>query len=40
MQHALSVSEERLSSIFKAVPVGIGLAVNRVIHEANDQTTT
>jgi PAS domain S-box-containing protein len=36
MQHALSVTEKRLSSIFKAVPVGIGLAVNRVIREAND----
>jgi len=36
MQHALSVSEKRLSSIFRAVPVGIGLSVNRVIREAND----
>lgn len=36
MQHALSVSEKRLSSIFRAVPVGIGLSVNGVIREAND----
>ncbi len=36
MQHALSASEKRLSSIFRAVPVGIGLSVNRLIREAND----
>jgi two-component system cell cycle sensor histidine kinase/response regulator CckA len=36
MQQALSASEKRLSSIFRAVPVGIGLAVNRIIREAND----
>ncbi len=36
MQHALSVSEKRLTSIFKTVPVGIGLTVSRVIREAND----
>ena len=36
MQHALSVSEKRLSSIFRAVPVGIALSINRIIREAND----
>ncbi|HTP58350.1 MAG TPA: PAS domain S-box protein, partial [Spirochaetia bacterium] len=36
MQQALSASEKRLSSIFRAVPIGIGLAVSRVIREAND----
>ncbi|HUI69670.1 MAG TPA: response regulator [Spirochaetia bacterium] len=36
MQHALSESENRLSSIFRAVPVGIALSVNRIIREAND----
>jgi PAS domain S-box-containing protein len=36
MQQALSVSEKQLASIFRAVPVGIGLAVRRIIREAND----
>ncbi len=35
-RRALQESELRLSSIFQAVPVGIGLAVNRTIREAND----
>lgn len=33
----IAENESRLSSIFKAAPVGIGLVVNRVITEANDR---
>ncbi len=35
-EEALRESEHKLSSIFRATPVGIGMTINRVILEAND----
>jgi PAS domain S-box-containing protein len=37
MENALRRNEERLQSIFRAAPVGIGVVVDRVIVEANDR---
>ncbi len=34
---ALAESQSRLSSIFRAAPIGVGLTLNRVIQEVNDR---